>query len=130
MHVVANEAESARVTGDAERAKAIRERMDRLGISAHEFERRTGVDRKAVGRAARGDSVRGSTYTAVETWLTKLEQENGEGVTLRRAEDAPAIRLTFHDVYGIGEIIAEGPPEERDALVEAVSKLLRDIRER
>lgn len=53
-----------------------------------------------------------------------VEDEEGRGATA-----ASPIRLTFHDVFGIGEIIAEGPGDKPDELIAAVTKLLAELRE-
>lgn len=126
MYAVAGTAQSVRVTGNLERARKIQERLDALGISDREFQEQTKVDRKALRRAANGEKVRGSTYTAIETWLTRLESENGEGVEFH--EEAPRlIRITVHDVYGIGEIVAEGgTPAEVAEAVRLVVDQFRD----
>jgi hypothetical protein len=39
-----------------------------------------------------------------------------------------ALRFTFHDVYGIGELIVEGPVDHPDELVASITKLLAEIR--
>lgn len=56
-----------------ERATRIAERLAALGLSDREFEARTRIDRKALRRAANGEPVRSTTYTAIETWLDRIE---------------------------------------------------------
>ena len=125
MYAVAGTAQSGRVTGDVERAAKIQERLDALGISDREFQERTAINRKVLRRAANGESVRGTSYTAIETWLTRLERENAMGPETPTAE--PLIRLRFKDIYGVGEMIAEGgDAEEVAAAVERVLAMLRE----
>lgn len=110
---------------DETRGHDIKTRRLALGIkSVREFAEATGLDRGALGKAEAGEgSV--ATMERAEAWLDKMEAETGH--------DEPSsepIRLTFHDVYGIGEIIAEGPADRPDELVAAVAKLFAEIQRR
>lgn len=126
MYAVANGEESGSV-GNTERAQKIQQRLDALGISDREFAERTGVDRKALRRAANGDPVRGSTYTAVETWLTKLEREVGQDMPelpegMRYVGD-PADRFIAVEVgEGPTRVVFKGTPEDADLLREQAMK--------
>lgn len=114
-----------RVMNGAEaRGEDVRRRRLALGIkSLREFADATGIDREALSRVEKGEAASG-TYDRAEAWLDRTEAEDGG------APDGAAspIRLTFHDVYGIGEIIVEGPADRPDELTEAVAKLLEGIR--
>jgi len=130
MHAVANGAQSVGVT-DSERAQKIRERLDALGISDREFEATTGVDRKALRRAASGEPVRRSTYVAIETWLDRIEHEVGMDAPpplpagARRIGD-PAddlVEFTVEGALGVRAVV-KGPIRDLAALQEAVSKLI------
>lgn len=79
MYAVTDVAQSGPV-GSSERAQNIQDRLTALGISDREFAERSGVDRKALRRAANGEPARPSTYTAIETWLGRLEDEVGRGI--------------------------------------------------
>jgi transcriptional regulator with XRE-family HTH domain len=127
MYAVADTAQSVGV-GVSERARKIQERLDALGISDREFAERTGIDRKALRRAANGEAVRGSTYTAIETWLTKLEREVGEGLPPGVVSVGdPADNLFAVEVYtpdGVIQAIVKGPVKDADAIIEAAQKLM------
>ncbi len=108
---------------DETRGHSIKARRLALGIkSVREFADASGIDREALGKAEKGQGSLG-TIERAEAWLDRMDEETGH--------DEPStdpIRLTFHDVYGIGEIIAEGPGDRPDELVAAVVKLLAEIR--
>ena len=108
----------------AARGEGLKARRLALGIKSHrEASEASGIDREAWSRAEKGEASV-ATYERAEAWLGRMEEEVG-------ADDAPAptpLRLTFHDVYGIGEIIVEGPVDRPEELTEAVSKLLDGIR--
>lgn len=95
-----------------------------LGIkSVREFAEASGIDREALSKAEKGQGSAG-TYERAEAWLTRVEEETGH--------DEPAaaepLRFTFHDIYGIGELIVEGPVDHPDELVASITKLLSEIR--
>lgn len=107
------------------RGEGIKARRLALGIkSVREFADAAGIDREALGNAEKGVGSPG-TLDRAEAWLRRQEVENGYD---EPSEVAPPIRLTFHDVYGVGEIIAEGPASHPDELAEAVAKIFRDLR--
>lgn len=132
MCPVADAADSGFVTAN-ERAQKIRERLDALAISDREFEKRSGINRKAVRRAAAGEKVRGSTYTAVEAWLTRLERENGAGLPELPEGAAyvgdPAEEMVEVEIVGASghRVVFKGPIRSIDALREAASKLLAEM---
>lgn len=107
---------------DETRGQGLTTRRLALGIkSVREFADACGIDREALSKAERGLGSKG-TYDRAEAWLTRMEEETGH--------DAPGepLRFTFRDVYGVGEIIVEGPVDRPDELVAAVSKVLAEIR--
>jgi transcriptional regulator with XRE-family HTH domain len=107
------------------RGNEIKARRLALGIkSVREFAEASGIDREALGKAERGLGS-GGTYDRAEAWLARMEEETGHD---EPALAAAPIRLTFHDVFGVGEIIAEGPADKPDELIAAVSKLLAELR--
>ena len=108
---------------DDTRGQAIKARRLALGIkSVREFAEASKIDREALSKAEQGRGSAG-TYDRAEAWLSSMEEETGHD-----EHTADPIRLTFHDVYGIGEIIAEAPGDRGDELVAAVVKLLAEIR--
>lgn len=119
-HTAAGAARSLPMS-DETRGHTIKERRLALGFkSLREFAEKSGIDREALSKAERGQGSSG-TYDRVEAWLSRFEEETGH--------DEPStepLRFTFHDVYGIGEIIAEGGNSEE--LVAAVTKLFREMR--
>jgi transcriptional regulator with XRE-family HTH domain len=108
---------------DETRGHGLKARRLALGIkSVREFAEASGIDREALGKAERGQASAG-TYERAEAWLERMEEETGH--------DEPSsepLRFTFHDVYGIGELIVEGPVDRPDELVESITKLLAEIR--
>jgi len=110
---------------DETRGHGIKARRLAMGIkSVREFAEASGIDRAALGKAEKGVGTE-ATIERAEAWLDRMEAETGHD------EPGPEpIRLTFHDVFGIGEIIAEGPADRPDELVEAVAKLFAQIRDK
>lgn len=138
MHAVADEADSAPV-GNIERAARIQARLEALGISDREFAERSGIDRKALRRAANGEGVRGSTYTAIETWLARLEREVGmDAPELPEGFEYvgdPAERFIAFEVgEGLAKVVVKGPIRDADLLREQATKLveqaMREARKR
>jgi len=133
MYAVTNEAQSGGVA-TPERAQKIQERLLALGISDREFHERSGIDRKALRRAANGEPVRPSTYTAIETWLHRLEIEAGivepdlpAGVT--RVGD-PSDDLFAVEVYtdvGVLQAVVKGQPKDADLIRETAQKLIEGL---
>lgn len=109
---------------DVARGAEIKRRRLALGIkSLRVFSEETGIDREALGKAEEGTASIG-TYERAEAWLTRQEEENG-------LDDEPttsaAVRVTLHDVYGIGEVIFDGAtsPDEMAAYVRALMAEVR-----
>lgn len=107
---------------DETRGQSIKSRRLALGFeSVREFAEASGIDRGALGKAEKG-TASSATVERAEAWLDRFEEKTGH--------DEPtgeSLRFTLHDVYGVGEIIVEGPSNRPDELVEAVSKLLAEI---
>ena len=110
---------------DETRGHSIRSRRLALGIkSLREFAEATGIHRVALSKAEQGEGST-QTYERAEAWLDRFEHETGH--------DEPStepIRFTFHDIYGIGELIVEGPADKPDQLIAAVTSALEKLRER
>jgi transcriptional regulator with XRE-family HTH domain len=124
-----------RVT-DESRGAAVRARREHLGMTVSNLAELAGVDRGKLSKFEGGVDHPSARWVAqVERALDDFEQEAGfkpGEAAAEAAASAPSapIRLTFHDVFGVGEIIAEGPADKPDELIAAVSKLLAELRER
>jgi transcriptional regulator with XRE-family HTH domain len=100
-------------------------------MTASDLARMAGVDRGKLRKFESGEDEPSPRWIGqVERALDDFEAEAGfkPGEVESEAAGAGPIRLTFHDVFGVGEIIAEGPADKGDELVEAVAKLLADLR--
>lgn len=121
-HTAARAARSLPMS-DETRGHGLKTRRLALGIkSLREFADASGISREALTAAEKGQGSAG-TYDRAEAWLAGMEEETGH--------DEPStepIRFTFHDVYGIGELIVEGPVDHPDELVASITKLLAEIR--
>jgi len=117
------------VNGEGRGAR-IRARRERMSWDKKPFAIRAGMNRGTLDRIEADDpTVRATTYAQAERALDALAEELGfDDIPEDPTEPAAPIKLTFHDVYGIGEIIVEGPVDRPDELTEAVSKILEGIR--
>lgn len=109
-----------------DRGVELKERFDALGISYREWDERTGIDRQTLSRAFQGRS-QDSTYTAIDAELTRLER-HVRGIP----EDAPTpeedyVEFTAEGNFGV-RVVVRGPVRNMDALREAVSKLIEDMK--
>lgn len=110
---------------DETRGHGIKARRLALGIkSLREFAEASGISREALTAAEKGEGS-AATYDRAEAWLGGMEEETGND----EPEQSP-LRFTFHDIYGIGELIVEGPVDRPDELVAAAAKLIAQIRNR
>lgn len=121
-HTTARAARSLPVS-DETRGHELKARRLALGIkSVREMAEASGIDREALGKAEKGQASTG-TYDRAEAWLRSMEEETGHDEPVQEP-----LRFTFHDVYGIGELIVEGPVDRPDELVASITKLLSEIR--
>ena len=117
----------------SERGDQFKARRTAIGLSVSALAKRANVDRGSLANLEDGKPVRDTTVAQIDKTLTELEVELGMDVpSVVEAPEAPStpIRLTFHDVFGVGEIIAEGPSDKPDELIAAVTKLLAELREK
>jgi len=93
MHAVMDAAQSVLVTN--ERGAEVQRRLDVLGLSDREFERRTGVERKTLRRAIdESERTRESTWRSIESALDKLEARfRGEPAADTRPGNPEVIRI-------------------------------------
>jgi hypothetical protein len=124
----ADTARSPLVTNE-DRGRAIERRAAAMGIyTSRPFEEMSEkVDRK-IPRAQYAKAIRGEAsdrmFTRIEDALTLMEQRTGHD---EPSNGSGPLRLVLHNVYGIGEIIAEGGDAEE--VSEAVTRLVRKLRE-
>ena len=85
----------------------------------------THLSRGAIQRAEAGHASN-NTYNTLEAWLSREEAEAG----MDSGAPAGPIKLTLHGVYGVDEIIVEGPVDRPDELAEAVGKILDRLKQR
>lgn len=113
------------------RGEAIKRRRLALGIDSYRrFAEATGRDRGTLTAAEEGSpSTTTATLDWLEAWLTRAEAEAGLGEPSAAAPSGP-IKLTLHGVYGVDEIIVEGPVDRPDELAEAVGKILDRMKAR
>lgn len=108
------------------RGVAIKRRRLALGIkSVNEFAKVTGIDRGAVTRAEAGQAS-ANTLDRLEKWLDDIEGETGHD----EPSEVEPLRITLRGVYGIEEIVAEGPVDHPDELVASVARLIDELRTR
>lgn len=112
------------------RGAAVRARREHLGMTASGLAKLANVDRGKLSRFEEGvdqPSERwiGGVERALDAFEAEVGVEPGEATKVTTPE---LIRLTLHDVFGVGEIIAEGPVDKPDELVASVAKLLAEIR--
>jgi transcriptional regulator with XRE-family HTH domain len=119
------------VTGDN-----FRDRRIHLNLTQAEVAEEAGLKSyETVGAVERGEGSP-TSRRRIDQALSRLEAEVGAHAQAAEPEaakpdpGASPIRLTFHDVFGIGEIIAEGPADKPDELIAAVTKLMAELRER
>lgn len=105
-----------------------------LGMPANRLAREAEVSREHLSSVENGHKEPTPEWVrrvelAMDRYARETGQEARDGdVVPAPPAEADPIRLTFHDVYGIGEIIAEAPGDKGDELVAAVVKLLAEIR--
>ena len=111
---------------DSDRGADIKRRFDALGLTDREWHRLTGIDRKTLNRAiSNAPGVRPSTYTAVESYLDKLEA-HAQGTPTARAVGDPGddlVEFTVEGHFGVRAVV-KGPIRDIDKLQEAVGRLI------
>jgi hypothetical protein len=115
------------------RGAHIRRRLAAQGLNSDRsiqaaFEGERVVGRDTLAKIWDGTAAERS-YTAVEAWLDRLEEENGDAPA-QVAPESSLIRVRFKDVAAssIGEIIVEGPSDQSDELIATITRLLAEVR--
>ena len=118
-----------RLVTDSERGQRIQARLDALGMTARQFQERTGVSRDTLRKAiAGGSSVRPNTYDLIESKLDQFERqaEGFEGLKGQRPED-DLIEFELSGNFGV-RVVVKGPIRDQAALEESVARLIREMR--
>lgn len=118
---------------DSHTGEAFKARRTAIGMSVAALAKAAGVDRGSLTALEEGRGVRDTTVAAIEKTLSDLEHELGMDVPSQVAAVEPTdrpepLRFTFRDIYGVGELIVEGPVDRPDELIASVAKLLAEIR--
>lgn len=115
------------------RGEAIKRRRLALDIpNVSKFAKATGRDWETVDNAEKGIAP-DTTMEWFEAWLDREEAARSGAADLDvegQAATSGPIRLTLHGVYGVDEIIVEGPVDHPDELAEAVGKILERLSRR
>lgn len=107
----------------------MRARREHLGMTVSGLAKLASVDRGKLAKFEDGEDFPTERWiSGVERALDAFEAETGHEPGEAERTAVEPLRFTFHDVYGIGELIVEGPVDRPDELVAAVAKLLSDIR--
>lgn len=135
MTIHASVARFPRVDSEQQGAGSrLQARRKSLGMPATRLAKEAEVNREHLSAVENGHKIPTAEWVRrVELAMDRYARETGQEPSEAEAsapasESAEPIRLTFHDVFGIGEIIAEGPGDKPDELVAAVVKLLAEIR--
>ena len=114
--------------GDIERGQAIQRRLDNLGISDREFHEQSGIDRKTLRRAVAGEErTRPSTYAAIESALSKIEQRIRPD--LPEQGESGLVTFQLSGDFGV-EVVVKGPVENLGELEASVERLIARMRNR
>lgn len=117
---------------DETRGHAIKRRRELLGIfSGYEFERaseRVGilVRRALLGKVEAGNATDAS-FVKVETVLSRLEEEMGQGSAEGHEDDLVEFRVSGN--FGV-DVVVKGPVADLAELEGAVARLIREMRDR
>lgn len=124
MRTAPERATAVETEGEPTRGQRIQRRRIALGLgSVTAFAEASGFNYDTLARVEK-DTASERMVANVEAWLDRMEAGTpGEAV-----EEAGPIRLTLHGVYGVEEIIVEGPVDHPDELAEAVGKILERLR--
>lgn len=118
---------------DSDGGARIRARRKALGMQAGRLSAMAEVSREHLSAVENGHK------TPTDEWIRRVElamdryaretgQEESDVAEVVTEPSAEPLRFTFHDVFGIGEIIVEGPVDRPDEIVASIAKLLAEIR--
>lgn len=118
------------------RGRELARRRVGLGIATLvDFARETGVDRKTLARAERGEASE-NTFLRLESWLdqreTRVSGASGEvsAVTTREvdSQDPDTIRVHVTGPHAEWKILVEGPRGDGDELARLASMVASQVR--
>jgi len=115
------ESESAVARGQKLRARRLRHNIKSVRALADKV---PGIDRGTITRAEAG-TASADTYDRLEAWFDQYEEATGEDDYEPRE-----IQVTFRNVFGIGEIIYKGSPEDFPEVEVYIERLVQRERER
>lgn len=126
MYAVRDAQDSSLVSDEESRGAAIERRLGELGVGFREFEAKTGINRKTLGRAIHNDpTVRENTYKLIEDWIDTTEAANRGLMDQGVGADIVEFRLSGN--FGV-DVVVKGPIRDKLALEESVARLLREMR--
>ena len=123
-------AESANVTDNAQRARALMDQMTRLGLSGRELAAETGVARGTVGKALEGTASRG-TYERLEAYLNDLDRDSDAEFVPAEPVKSPKeglVEFRLSGNFGV-DVVVSGPVSDLAELEAAVGRLLSKMGE-
>lgn len=117
-------------SGPSERARAITERRETLGMTGSALARLADVNRGHLSEYERGKREPDEPWVRrVERALDRIEHETGHDVPDAPPAEAPFIRIKVEGVYGAKALILEAPPGnigELEAMVDRIMRRLQD----
>lgn len=117
----------ALVTPDlTQRGRELFRRRLRHGLSASELSRLSGVDRKTIARAERGEA---SPVSAQELWefFGRLDAEKGVDTSAPEDPHAEDVRFEVTGPHTEWRVTVSGPADMADLLRQQVVELLREV---
>lgn len=126
MRQEASEAAHLGVVAEQEKWQELAERQERTGVTDTEIADKINMSREQVGRILSGQVPNTRSLGKIERAMDELEAEDGGGPLVPKQSSATrnvVFRLT--GIYGVAEVVVEGPVENMAELEEAVEKILR-----
>lgn len=118
----------------SERARAITERREALGMTGAALARLADVNRGHLSEYERGKrEVAEPWIRRVERALDRIEHETGHDEPEQKPAETPFIRIKVEGVYGAKALILEAPPgniAELEAMVDQIMRRLQDAPDR
>ena len=114
------------VVAEQEKWRELSERRARLGVDIKDLAPMVDLGREQLGKILRGKVPDSPSLLRIEQVLNDLEAEAGRGPLVPKQSSAirnVVFRLT--GIYGVAEVVVEGPVENMAELEEAVEKILR-----
>lgn len=107
------------------RGQAIRRRRLAHGIkSVRAFHEATGVSREAISAAEAGEATE-TTYSRLEMWLDKFEEETGAAEGDELGDEL--VEFSLSGDFGVN-VVVKGPVSDMEQLEAAVARLLKQMR--